>query len=252
MDRYFAEFVGTAILILLGNGVVANVLLSRTKGSGSGWMVICAGWGLAVFVAVLCVGQFSGAHINPAVTIGVAIAGTGVSPFPWADVPGYIAAQMAGALIGSGIVYLFYKSHYDQTQDADLKLATFCTAPAIRSLKWNFLCEAIATFVLVYAVLLSADAGFTLGEGANAQEVRVGLGSVGALPVGLVVFAIGLSLGGTTGYAINPARDLGPRIAHAILPIADKRDSDWQYAAIPVLGPISGGILAAILFKLQS
>ena len=251
MNRYLAEFIGTALLVLLGNGVVANVVLSRTKGNGGGWIVICAGWGFAVFVAVLCVGQFSGAHINPAVTIGLAVAGAGDNPFPWADVPGYIMAQLAGGLVGAGIVYVFYMSHYDETEDADLKLATFCTAPAIRSLKLSFLCEVIATFVLVYAVLLSTDVTFTLGVGASAQKVKVGLGSVGALPVGLIVFGIGLSLGGTTGYAINPARDLGPRIAHALLPIAGKRDSDWQYAVVPVLGPIVGSLSAALLFKLQ-
>ena len=182
MNRYLAEFIGTAILVLLGNGVVANVVLSRTKGRGGGWIVICAGWGFAVFVAVLRVGQFGGAHINPAVTIGLAFSGAGDNPFPWSDVPGYIVAQLGGALIGAGIVYLFYKSHYDATEDADLKLATFCTAPAIRSLRLNIFCEAIATFVLVYAVLLSTDVTFTLGVGDNLQKIKVGLGSVGALP----------------------------------------------------------------------
>ena len=242
MNVFVAEIVGTAILILLGNGVVANVLLSRTKGHGSGWIVICAGWGFAVYAAVLCVGQFSGAHINPAVTIGLAVAGA----FQWKLVPGYIAAQMVGAILGAALVYVFYKPHYDDTDDTDLKLGTFCTAPAIRTLPWNFLCEVIATFVLVYAVLLMTDASFTLDVEAGGRKIKVGLGSIGALPVGLIVFAIGLSLGGTTGYAINPARDLGPRIAHAILPIAGKRDSDWSYAPVPVLGPIVGGILAAL------
>ena len=249
MNVFIAEIVGTAILMLLGNGVVANVLLSRTKGNGGGWIVICAGWGFAVYVAVLCVDQFSGAHINPAVTIGLAVAGK----FHWELVPGYIAAQMIGAIVGAALVYVFYKPHYDETDDPDLKLGTFCTAPAIRTLPLNFLCEVIATFVLVYAVLLMTDASFTLGDETDGQKIKVGLGSIGALRVGLIVFAIGLSLGGTTGYAINPARDLGPRIAHAVLPIAGKRDSDWSYAPVPVFGPIVGGILAALFYlALQS
>ena len=247
MNVYFAEFVGTAILILLGNGVVANVLLSRTKGHDAGWLVICAGWGFAVYTAVLCVGQFSGAHINPAVTIGLAAAGK----IGWEQVAGYIAAQMLGAVAGAATVYLFYKSHYDVTDDAELKLATFCTSPNIRTLPLNFVCEVIATFVLVYAVLLMSDPSFVLNDGDRSREIPVGLGSIGALRVGLIVFAIGLSLGGTTGYAINPARDLGPRIAHALLPISGKRDGDWSYAAVPVAGPIVGGVLAALLFRVQ-
>jgi len=244
MTPYFAEFVGTAILVLLGDGVVANVLLTKTKGHDSGWLVICAGWGFAVFTAVLCVEQYSGAHINPAVTIGLACANG-----DWQHVPGYIMAQMAGAIFGAVIVYVFHKPYYDATQDANAKLATFCTSPNIRSLPNNFFCEAVATFVLVYAVLLMADPMFTLAADNAESEVTVGLGSIGAVRVGLIVFAIGLSLGGTTGYAINPARDLGPRIAHALLPIRGKRDSDWSYAAIPVLGPIAGGVLAALLFS---
>ena len=241
MHPYLAEFIGTAILIFLGNGVVANVLLTQTKGHGSGWLVICAGWGFAVFTAVLCVGEFSGAHINPAVTIGLAVAKQ-----EWADVPGFLCAQMAGAIFGAMLVYVCYKQHYDATDDADLKLGTFCNAPAIRSPLRNFFCELSATFVLVYAVLLTVPPKFTLADGG--EPIKVGLGSIGAIQVGLVVFAIGLCLGGTTGYAINPARDLGPRIAHAILPIAGKRDSDWSYAAIPVIGPIAGGIAAALLY----
>lgn len=243
MNVYLAEFIGTAILILLGNGVVANVVLRDTKGHASGWFVICAGWGFAVYTAVLCVGEISGAHINPAVTIGLAVAGE----FEWNQVSGFIAAQMAGAIVGAVAAYVFYQPHYEITDDKDAKLATFCTAPAIRRLPHNFLCETIATFVLVYAVLLMSDPVFTINQLSNA-EVKVGLGSIGALRVGLIVFAIGMSLGGTTGYAINPARDLGPRIAHWLLPVTDKRDSDWSYAAIPVLGPIAGAILAAALF----
>ena len=248
MNVYLAELIGTAILILLGDGVVANVVLKQTKGASAGWIVITAGWGLAVFTAVLCVGQFSGAHINPAVSVALAAAGK----FAWTKVPGYIAAQMAGAFLGAVLVYAFYKPHYDATDDPGAKLATFCTGPAIRTLPGNFLCEVIGTFVLVYAVLLAVDPTFELGTAPDAQKVKIGMGALGALPVGLIVFAIGLSLGGTTGYAINPARDLGPRIAHQLLPIRGKGDSDWGYAPIPVLGPIAGAVLAAIVYKALS
>lgn len=245
MNVYLAEFLGTAILLLLGNGVVANVVLDQTKGNNSGWIVIAGGWGLAVFVAVVCTGEFSGAHINPAVTLGTAAAGT----FKWALVPGYIAAQLAGGFVGAVLVYVLYHDHYHVTDDADSKLATFCTSPAIRSPVRNFLNEVVATFVLVLTVLLMADATFAWdGDGPTG---KIGLGSVGALPVGLLVVAIGLSLGGTTGYAINPARDLSPRVAHALLPIAGKRDSDWSYSWIPVLGPITGGLLASLLYRLS-
>lgn len=247
MDPILAEFIGTAILLLLGNGVVANVLLTNTKGNGSGWFVICSGFAFAVYVAVLCVGEFSGAHINPAVTVGLAVAGE----FPWEDVAGYVGAQFGGAMTGALLVFLFYKPHYDITSDANLKLATFCTAPNIRLLPWNLLCEAVATFVLVYAVLMTTGPQFELGTGTDVQTVKVGLGSIGAIRVGLIVLVIGLCLGGTTGYAINPARDLGPRIMHALLPVPGKRNSDWSYAAVPVIGPIIGGILAALLFLAQ-
>ena len=240
MHVYVAELLGTAILILMGNGVVANVVLNDTKGNGGGWIVIAAGWGFGVYTAVLCVGEISGAHLNPAVTIGLAAAGE----FEWHLVAGYILAQLAGGVIGGGLVYFFYKAHYDVTKDAALKLATFCTAPNIRRLPLNLFSEVVATFVLVYSVLRLSDPAMELPGGA---QVAVGLGSVGALRVGLIVFAIGLSLGGTTGYAINPARDLGPRLAHAMLPIAGKGSSDWGYAAIPVVGPIIGSLLAALL-----
>jgi glycerol uptake facilitator protein len=243
MNVYFAELLGTAILILLGNGVVANVVLDRTKGHGAGWIVICAGWGFAVYTAVLCVGETSGAHINPAVTVGLALAGQ----FDWGMVPGYIVAQLVGAIVGAVVVYVFYMKHYDLTVDADSKLATFSTSPNIRHIGLNFMCEVVATFVLVYAVLVITEPSFEWAETGAAAPVPVGLGSIGAVRVGLVVFAIGLSLGGTTGYAINPARDLGPRLAHAVLPIAGKRDSDWGYAAIPVVGPLLGAALAAWL-----
>jgi glycerol uptake facilitator protein len=243
-DLYFAEFLGTLLLVLLGNGVVANVVLSGTKGEGSGLIVITAGWGFAVYIAVLCVQEISGAHINPAVTVGLAAAGK----FDWQHASGYIAAQMAGAVLGGMLVYLFYKSHYDLTEDPEAIRGTFCTTPAIRHLPLNLFSEAVATFVLVYAVLKMTDPTVMLSDGSAAP---VGLGSVGALPVGLLVFGIGLSLGGTTGYAINPARDLGPRIAHALLPMKNKGGSDWGYAAVPVVGPILGALLAAALHQVM-
>ena len=250
MQATVAEFIGTAILILLGNGVVANVLLAKTKGFNSGWVVITFGWGMGVFVAVLCVSEYSGAHINPAVTVAMLAAGkitalTAIS---------YITAQMLGALVGASLVYLFYRDHYVATDDADAKLATFATGPNIRNLPRNFLSEAIGTFVLIFAVLMMSNSEpfieFDSGSALLTKSSKFGLGAVGALPVGLVVFAIGLSLGGTTGYAINPARDLGPRIAHALLPIPGKRDSDWGYAWVPIVGPIVGGLLAVLCFNL--
>lgn len=232
MTPFLGELIGTAILILLGNGVVANVVLAGTKGEGGGWIVITWGWGMAVFVAVFTVAAFSGAHINPAVTIALAIAGK----FEWAMVPIYIVAQFLGAFIGSFLVWVFYHQHFGQTENNDLKLACFCTGPAIRGTGPNLICEIIGTFVLVFSVLFLAVSIF-------------GLGALDALPVGLLVLAIGLALGGTTGYAINPARDLGPRIMHALLPMpGGKRDSDWGYAWIPVVGPIIGGALAAALY----
>lgn len=245
MHPYVAEFVGTLILILLGNGVVANVVLRDTKGHGGGWIVITAGWGFAVFSAVLCVADYSGAHLNPAVTVGLAVAGS----FDWNLVAGYIISQLAGAIVGSAFVFAFYMPHFTVTENADDKLATFCTAPAIRKPFHNLFCEVVGTFILVYAALRMSDPAFDLGDTA---DVKVGLGSIGAIRIGLIVFAIGLSLGGTTGYAINPARDLGPRIAHSLLPVPDKRDSDWSYALIPVAGPIIGGILAALLILSHS
>jgi glycerol uptake facilitator protein len=248
LATHLAEFIGTAILILLGNGVVANVVLPKTKGNGAGWIVIAFGWGMAVFVAIWCVGGISGAHINPAVTVGLAAAGK----FPWADVPGFVIAQMLGAIAGGALVYLFYMPHYAVSDDGDAKLATFCTAPAIRDAPSNFTSEAIGTLVLVLAVLLAAEPAIKLeGEPLPvAREMKFGLGPLGALPVGLLVLAIGLSLGGTTGYAINPARDLGPRIAHAMLPVPRKRDSDWGYAWIPVVGPLVGAMLAVLVWSL--
>jgi len=249
-DKYLAEALGTAILILLGNGVVANVVLQKTKGHGSGWIVITAGWAFAVFTAVVCVADISRAHLNPAVTIGLAVA----NKFDWQLVPGYVLAQMAGAIAGAILVFLFYRPHYDATEDADAKLATFCTSPAIRCLQFNFLGELLGTFVLIYAVLVMSDASFVFADvaaenPAPGQKIQVGLGSIGAVRVALIVFAIGLCLGGTTGYAINPARDLGPRLAHAFLPVPQKRDSQWSYAWLPVIAPLAGAVLAALLHR---
>jgi glycerol uptake facilitator protein len=238
-----AEFIGTAMLVVLGDGVVANVLLARTKGNGSGWIVITFGWGMAVFVAVFCTSAYSGAHLNPAVTLAAACRGH--HGFSWSNVPLYLAAQMLGAFLGAVLVYLFYREHFKATQDADAKLACFCTAPNIRNIPTAFFCEVLGTFMLVFPIFLILDPAFALDLGAPAkQDVSLGLGALGALPVGLLVFAIGLSLGGTTGYAINPARDLGPRLAHAFLPIPGKRDSDWGYAWVPVVAPLVGGLLA--------
>jgi glycerol uptake facilitator protein len=246
MKPYLGEFLGTALLVLLGNGVVANVVLAKTKGNGAGWIVVAFGWGMAVFVGVWCVGEISGAHLNPAVTVGLAAA----EKFDWSLAPGYIVAQMLGAIVGAVLVFVFYREHYAASDDADAKLATFATSPAIRNYPNNLFSEVIGTLVLVLAVLLAVDPTITMIDSAEAGpdgSVKLGLGTLGALPVGLLVLSIGLSLGGTTGYAINPARDLGPRIAHALLPVPGKRDSDWAYAWIPVVGPLLGAILAAII-----
>jgi glycerol uptake facilitator protein len=237
MTPFIAELLGTMILMLLGCGVVANVILEGTKGQNSGWIVITTGWALAVYVGVVVAAPYSGAHINPAVSIALASAGQ----FPWEDVPTYLLAQFIGAMLGSAIVWLTYKKHFDITANKDTKLAVFCTAPAIRHSGFNLLGEAAGTFVLLFAVLFFTDATIT------ESDTVIGLGSLGAVPVAFTVWAIGLCLGGTTGYAINPARDLGPRIMHAILPVNEKRDSDWSYSWIPVVGPIAGGVAAAFL-----
>lgn len=232
MTDFLAELVGTALLILLGDGVVANVVLRKTKGEGGGWIVITWGWAMAVFVGVFVAARYSGAHLNPAVTLGLAVAGK----FEWARVAGYVVAQMLGAMIGAALVWVQYYPHWALTEDRNSKLATFATMPAIRSTPANFVSETIGTFVLVLGVLYLA-------------APEVGLGALDALPVALLILVIGLSLGGTTGYAINPARDLAPRIVHALLPIpGGKRDSDWGYAWIPVVAPLVGGVLAALLF----
>ena len=247
MNPYLAEFIGTAILIIFGNGVVANVVLSRTKGNNSGWIVITAGWAVGVFVGVFCSQRFSGAHLNPAITVALAVAGQ----FSWAKVASYIAAQMLGGFVGGATVFLFYREHFKLTEDPTAKLACFSTAPNIRNLPQAFLCEVVGTFVLVLPVFLIAGASIQL-PGSSDAATPIGLGAIGALPVALLVFGIGLSLGGTTGYAINPARDLGPRLAHALLPVPGKRGSDWGYAWVPVAGPLLGGLLAAWVNRLLS
>lgn len=234
MTPFTSEFLGTALLILLGNGVVANVLLNKTKGQNSGWIVITFGWAIAVFVGVYASAAASGAHLNPAVTIADAV-NTG----NWSKVAMYISAQFLGAMVGSLLVWVAYKQHFDETTDADLKLAVFCNAPAIRNTAHNFITEIIATFAFMMGILTLTNNG-----------EAVNLGALNALPLALLVFGIGLSLGGPTGYAINPARDLGPRIMHFILPIKNKRNSDWGYSWIPVLAPIIGAVLAVLVKKI--
>ena len=236
MNVYLFEFIGTAMLILLGNGVVANLVLKDTKGASLGWVGISMAWGLAVFCGVFVSADVSGAHINPAVTLGLAIAGK----FSWDLVPGYFLAQILGAMMGNLFIWLTYKKHYDATTDQSAILSTFSTSPAIRNSFWNFATEVIGTFTLVLGVFFIA--------GGSIGDESISLGSLDALPVALLVMGIGFSLGGPTGYAINPARDLGPRILHALLPLKNKGDSDWKYAWIPVIGPLFGALLAALVF----
>ncbi len=243
MSPYLAEFIGTALLVLFGNGVVANVVLARTKGNNSGWIVITAGWAFGVFIGAFCSAPFSGAHLNPAVTIAMMLAGK-LAP---ANLAGYITAQMLGGIIGGALVYGFYREHFKVSDNADGKLACFCTAPNIRQLPQALFCEILGTFVLVLPIFLLTSPTIPFPLAIGSTEVTVGLGSIGLVPVALLVFGIGLSLGGTTGYAINPARDLGPRLAHFLLPIPGKRNSDWGYAWVPVVGPIIGGVLAAVV-----
>lgn len=239
MQAYLAEFIGTMILVLLGDGVVAGVLLRNSKAENSGWIVITLGWGMAVAMAVYAVGWISGAFINPAVTIGFATIGL----LPWAQVPGFIIAQILGAFVGAVLVWLAYLPHWEETADPGLKLGVFSTAPAIRNTVANLVTEIIGTAMLVFGVVAIVTT-FTAGGG------EIAWGGIFPLLIGLLVLAIGLSLGGPTGYAINPARDLGPRIAHAVLPIAGKGGSDWGYSWIPVVGPIIGGILGAVLYSI--
>lgn len=232
MSQFLAELIGTAILVLFGDGVVAGVVLKGTKSENSGWIVITVGWGLGVALAIYGVGSISGAHLNPAVTLAFAAQGA----FPWANVPSYILAQMLGGILGGTVVWLHYLPHWKNTESQAVKLGVFCTAPAIRS-KWaNLLCEIIGTFVLVTGLLFIGANKFT--EGLN------------PLIVGFLIIAIGVSMGGTTGYAINPARDLGPRIAHFLLPVAGKGKSDWAYSWVPVAGPLLGGVYGALVYDL--
>lgn len=235
MTPFVGELVGTALLLILGDGVVANVVLSKTKGNNGGLISITFGWAVAVFVAVYATASVSGAHLNPAVTIALAAIGK----FDWSLVPGYLLAQLLGAMIGALIVWIAYRQHFNATDDAATKLAVFCTSPSINKPADNILSEVIGTFVFIFAIL-------------SITKSQSSLGALDALPVALLVLGIGLSLGGPTGYAINPARDLGPRIMHAILPIKNKGGSDWSYSWIPVLGPVIGGVAAALLWQLIS
>jgi glycerol uptake facilitator protein len=245
MKPYLAEFVGTALLILFGNGVVANVVLGKSKGQGGGWIVVTAGWGCAVALAVYAVGRISGAHINPAVTVALA----SIGEFDWHRVPGYVLSQIAGGFVGSVLVYLAYYAHWGVTDDPAGKLACHCTYPAIRRFGPAFLTEFIGTATLLFVVL--AIGRLVAGSAAGQEAWVAAVGTwFGPALVGLLVFAIGLSLGGPTGYAINPARDLGPRLAHAVLPIPGKGSSDWAYAWVPVMAPLAGGAAGAILFRL--
>lgn len=226
------EFIGTAILILLGDGVVASTILNKSKGFNGGWVVITFAWGFAVMCGAFVSAPYSGAHLNPALSLGLALAGA----FPWAFVPFYMAAQLLGGFFGAVLVYLYYKDHFDVTDDPGAKLGTFCTMPVIMNKPRNLFCEMVGTFILVFIILCLAVKG-------NMPEV--GLGSIGLFPVTFLIVAIGMSLGGATGYAINPARDLPPRIAHAILPIRGKGESGWGYSWVPVVGPVLGACLAA-------
>lgn len=245
IEKYIFEFIGTMVLVLLGDGVCAATSLDKSKAKGAGWVMIAMGWGFAVMVGVFIAGSVSGAHLNPAVSIGCAIAGT----MAWSAVPGYVIAQMLGGFTGATLVWLFYKDHYDATEDPDTKLGTFCTMPAIEGHKMrNFFCETVASWLLIFVILVfGVDANVpTLDAGGH--HLHIGMGELGAIPVTCLVMAIGMSLGGTTGYAINPARDLAPRIAHAILPIKGKGDSGWAYSWVPVAGPVLGAVLAALTY----
>jgi glycerol uptake facilitator protein len=233
MNQFFAEFFGTAMIMVFGSGVVSNVLLNKTKGNNSGWIVISVGWAVGVFTGVLIAADVSGAHLNPAVTLALVLAGK----FSASLMPLYFSAQLLGAMFGSGLAWLAYKKHFDVTEDGDSKLAVFCTSPNIRSYGYNLITEIIGTYILALAVLYMA-------------KPEVGLGALNALPVALVVLGLGISMGGPTGYAINPARDLGPRIMHFLLPIPNKRDSDWKYSWVPIVGPMVGAAIAAVMFVL--
>lgn len=235
LTKCLFEFIGTLVLILMGDGVVANNCLKGTKGNNAGWIVITMAWGLAVMCGVLIAGPYSGAHLSPAVTVGFAVAGA----FPWAHVAGYIVAQMLGAFCGATLVYLFYKDHFDITDDKATKLGVFCTIPAIENKRSNFFSEVVATMLLIFVIL-------AIGNAENTPAV--GMGGLGSFPTAMLIMAVGMSLGGTTGYALNPARDLGPRLAHAILPIKGKGASNWNYSWVPAFGPLVGAALAAVAY----
>ena len=241
MNPIVAEYLGTCILILMGTGVCANSSLNDTFSKGADWVLISFGWGLGVFIGVIVAGPSSGAHLNPAVTIGLAIAGK----FVWTDAPLYILAQLLGAMSGAFLTWLLYADHYNLTENSGTIKGTFCTSPAIKNTPRNVLSEVIGTFVLIFVVLFIAGPEFKV---LGIDAVKFGLGSVGALPVAILVVAIGMSLGGLTGYAINPARDLGPRIIHSLVPIKAKGTSDWGYAWVPIVGPIVGAALAALIY----
>ena len=231
LQNFMAELIGTAILVLLGDGVVANVVLKKSKGFNSGWMVIASGWAFAVAIPVYMFGSVSGAHFNPAVTIALAVTGA----FPWNQVPMYILAQLIGAFIGATLVLLSYYNHFEATEDKSTKLGVFCTAPEIKNTKWNFVTEFIGTFLLIFGII-----------GITAHPFVDG---VQPLAIGILIWAIGLCLGGPTGYAINPIRDFGPRLAHFILPVPGKGSSNWGYAWVPVVAPILGAIVGAVVYK---
>jgi glycerol uptake facilitator protein len=244
MQTLLAEAIGTMLLVLLGDGVVANVVLNRTKGQNGGWIVITVGWGVAVAMAVYAVGRISGAHLNPAVTLGLAVIGS----FPWTNVPGYVVAQMVGGFAGAVLVWLMYLPHWRVTADSASKLAVFATGPAIRNSAANFIGEVIGTAVLLFGILAIASNAQTLSKPGDVDLSFVFSRGLQPLLVGVLVLGIGLSLGGPTGYAINPARDLAPRLAHAVLPIPGKGSSDWAYSWIPVIAPLIGGALGAGLY----
>lgn len=244
LEACIAELIGTMILILLGNGVVAGAVLNKTKSHNSGWIVITFAWGLAVFIGVLVAGPVSGAHLNPAVTIALALAGK----FSWVWVVPFIVSQVLGAMLGQALVWAVYYPHYSATDDVDLKLATFCTSPAIKHLPSNLASEIVGTFVLVFAILTMHGVVMHVGDSTVVTAYPIDMGALGGLPVAFVVIVIGMSLGGTTGYAINPARDFGPRLFHYLMPIQGKGSSQWGYALVPIVGPIIGCTIAASVY----
>lgn len=247
MTAWTAELIGTALLVLFGNGVVANVVLPKTKGNNSGWIVITVGWALAVYIGAFCSDKYSGAHLNPAVSIAMFVVGK----MTFETTISYMIAQCIGALIGSTLVYLYYREHFRACEDSQAKLACFCTGANIRNHAQSFFCETVGTFALILPILLMISPTVDLSSmGSQFSQAKIGMGSLGLLPVAMLVFGIGVSLGGTTGYAINPARDLIPRLVHSLLPISGKGSSQWDYAWVPVAGPILGAVLAAMIYKL--